>query len=161
MKKKYISENTLEFVSLHDCIVEDIKMDKENLVLTFEHIDVLSEHPLNDTGKSMYTGKAQIRFTYYQILESTLYDTSNIQGKNHIIVEKDAKKKVIPISELLTEFEVLTTEEVESKEHYFIHRFDGITSLKYRADFGYFIIKYKKLFIEWNELIDTAWFEKR
>jgi hypothetical protein len=158
---KFISENTLDFVSLHDCIIESISIEGQNLIVSFEHIDVLLKHPLNTTGKSMYTGKAYIRFIEYEIEESILYDTSEIQGKRKIIVEEDAQKRVLPITELLIDFEVLRTEELENTNDYFVRRFDGITSLKYRADFGYLIIKYKKLVIEWNELIDAAWFEDK
>ncbi len=109
----------------------------------------------------MYTGKAILKFIDFEILESFLYDTSEIEGKKRIIVEGEVQKRVIDISELLIDFEVLKNEEVQTQDNYCIHRFDGSTSLKYNADFGYWIIKYKTLIIEWDELIDTAWFEDR
>ncbi|WP_124113503.1 hypothetical protein [Paenibacillus xylanexedens] len=127
----------------------------------FEHIDVLSTHPRNSNGKAMYSGKAVLKFINFEILESVLYDTSEIKSKKRIVVEDDAQKKVLDISELLVDFEVLKTEKIQTQDNIYIHRFDGLTSLKYKADFGYWIITYKKLIIEWDELIDTAWFEDR
>ncbi|WP_234340236.1 hypothetical protein [Gorillibacterium timonense] len=158
---KFTSENTLDHVSLHDCVIYAISFKNQSLSVLFEHIDVLSTHPRNNTGKAMYTGKAILKFIDFEILESFLYDTSEIEGKKRIIVEGEVQKRVIDISELLIDFEVLKNEEVQTQDNYCIHRFDGSTSLKYNADFGYWIIKYKTLIIEWDELIDTAWFEDR
>ncbi|MBB6632618.1 hypothetical protein [Cohnella sp. AR92] len=129
--------------------------------LGFEHIDVLSDHPLNSTGKAMYTGKAMITFIDHEIVESFLYDTTGIKGKSRIDVEEDAQKKELQISELLLDFEVLKEEQLQKTDNYFVHRFDGILSRKYNADFGYCTLKYKSLIIEWDELIDRAWFEER
>jgi hypothetical protein len=158
---KFISENTLNHISLHDCIIEAFSTEGQNLLVTFEHIDVLSDHPLNNIGKAMYTGKALLTFVNFEIIESILYDTSGIKGKSRIIVETDAQKIELHFSDLLVDFEVLKDEELYKKDNYIFHRFDGSTSLKYNADFGYWIIKYKELIIEWDELLDKAWFEER
>ncbi|MGO4530337.1 hypothetical protein AB4Z30_14745 [Paenibacillus sp. 2TAF8] len=127
----------------------------------FEHIDVLSTHPRNSSGKAMYTGKAILKFVDFEVLESILYDTSEIKSKKRIVVEDDAQKKVLDVSELLIDFEVLKNEELQLEGNIYVHRFDGLTSLKYNADFGYWIIKYRTLIIEWDDLIDMAWFEAR
>lgn len=127
----------------------------------FEHIDVLSTHPRNSNVKAMYSGRALLQFVDFEILESVLYDTSEIKSKKRILVENDAQKKGVDISELLVDFEVLKTEEIQTQGNMYIHRFDGLTSRKYNEDFGYWIIKYKTLIIEWDDLIDTAWFEDR
>lgn len=146
---------------MHDCVIDSILNDTQSLSVFFEHIDVLSTHPRNSNGKAMYSGKAVLKFINFEILESVLYDTSEIKSKKRIVVKDDAQEKVLDISELLVDFEVLKTEEIQTQDNIYIHRFDGSTSLKYNADFGYWIIKYKKLIIEWDELIDTAWFEDR
>ncbi|WP_438350635.1 hypothetical protein ACP8HI_08330 [Paenibacillus sp. FA6] len=109
----------------------------------------------------MYTDQALFTFVDFEILESILYDTSGIKGKNRIIVEEDAQKIELEIAELLVDFEVLKNEELQTIDSYCIHRFDGSTSLKNNSDFGYWIIKYKKLIIEWEKFIDKAWFERR
>ena len=158
---KFISEDTLNHISLHDCVIEEVSTAGQNLLVIFEHIDVKSDHPLNDTGKAMYTGKALFTFVDIEILDSILYDTSGIRGKRRVVVEEDSQKIELDITELLVDFEVLRNDEIRIEDSYYIHRFDGLTSLKYNADFGYWIIKYKKLIIEWEEFIDTAWFEKR
>lgn len=41
MEFKYTSENTLDYLSLHDCTIENARVDDEKLILDFEHIDVL------------------------------------------------------------------------------------------------------------------------
>ncbi|MET3210668.1 UNVERIFIED_CONTAM: hypothetical protein ABIC26_003629 [Paenibacillus sp. PvR008] len=146
---------------MHDCVIEAISVEGQNLVLTFEHIDILSNHPMNDTGLNMCTAKARIKFIDYEIKESILYDTSKVEGKRKIIAEEDAQEFKIPISELLVNFEVLKSEELQVSEEFFIQRFDGIASQRYNSDFGYCVIKYQTIVIEWDEFIDKAWFEDR
>lgn len=151
----------MNLISLHDCNVETILIDGQNLSITFEHIDVLTDHPLNSTGKAMYTGTAMITFIDHEIVESFIYDTTGIKGKSRIVVEEDARKIELHISELLHGFEVLKEEQLEKTDTYIIYRFDGLLFLKYNTDFGYFIIKCKKVIIEWGELLDEAWFEEK
>lgn len=109
----------------------------------------------------MYTGTAIITFIDHEIVESFIYDTAGIKGKSRIVVEEDARKIELHISELLHGFEVLKEEQLEKTDTYIIYRFDGLLSLKYNTDFGYFIIKCKKVIIEWGELLDEAWFEEK
>lgn len=146
---------------MHDCVIEAISVEGRSLSVTFEHIDVLSKHPMNDTGLNMCTAKAKIKFIDYEIKESILYDRSKVEGKKQIIVEEDAQEFKIPISELLVDFEVLKSEELQGSEEFFIQRFDGIASQRYNSDFGYCVIKCQTIVIEWNEFIDKAWFEDR
>ncbi len=146
---------------MHDCVIEAISIEGQNLSLIFEHINVLSNHPMNNTGLHMYTGRAIIKFIDYELKESLLYDTSKVEGKKRIIVEEDAQKVKIPKLELLVGFEILKSEELHVSEESFTQRFDGIASRKYNSDFGYCVIKCKKIVIKWNEFIDKAWFEDR
>ena len=157
---KFISENTLDLVSLHDCRIDSVLNEDKNLIAMLEHIDVLRDHPLNNTGKAMQTGRALIKFVGFAVQESIIYDTSMIQGKTKIIVEEDAKKRVLPFRELLTDFEVLKVEKLASDNNLIKYRFDGTTSMDFNAEFGYIIIECKSIILEWNDLLGNAWFEK-
>ena len=156
---KFISECTLDFVSLHDCIINSVLNEDKNLIMVLDHIDVLRDHPLNNTGKAMQTGKALIKFVDFAVQESIIYDTLMIQGKAKINVEEDAQKEVLPFMELLTDFEVLQVEKLASDNNLIKYRFDGTTSLDFNAEFGYIIIDCKSIFLEWNDSLGNAWFE--
>ncbi|WP_244152627.1 hypothetical protein [Paenibacillus lactis] len=146
---------------MHDCIIASTSTEGQNLSVTFEHIDVLSDHPLNYTGMAMYSGEATLTFVDFEIVESILFDTSEVKNKRRIVVEINAQKRELHYSDLLVDFEVLKDEVLNKEGNYLFHRFDGTTSKKYNSDFGYWVIKYKKLIMEWDELIDKAWFEER
>lgn len=38
MDYKYTSKNTLEYLSLHDCIIRNARIEDGNLALEFEHM---------------------------------------------------------------------------------------------------------------------------
>lgn len=48
-------------------VIEAISIEGQNLSLIFEHIDVLSNHPMNNTGLNMYTGRAKIKLIDYEL----------------------------------------------------------------------------------------------
>jgi len=50
---KYISENTIEYISLHDCECSHIYYQKNKLVLELVWMDVTEEHPQNPFLKLM------------------------------------------------------------------------------------------------------------
>lgn len=59
---KYISENTLNDISLHDCTCTKISMDGADLVFSMEFMEVCSEHHLNPFPLAHQTGEGKIVF---------------------------------------------------------------------------------------------------
>ncbi len=157
MEYKYISKDTLEYLSLHDCIIQSTKFEKDNLTLDFEHIDVLPSHPNNPYDVAKYTGKASLIFQNCEVLKSFIYDTRFIK-KSVIQVEKDAQKVNIDIINLATDFEVLDMKMIEKNGISYVYEFGGNCSNELGSDFGVFILKFDMVLICWNELINDAWF---
>lgn len=156
MGYQYVSKNMLEQLSLHDCVIDKAYINENELILEFDHLDVLETHPLNPYPVAKYSGKAAIIFESFDLVQSILYDTSMV-SKKHIKVEEDAEILDIDILELAQEFEVLKVD-VKSKISPFVYEFHGTASLKYRAEFGSFIIECHSVKICWNELLEDAWF---
>jgi hypothetical protein len=120
---KFVSTNTLDHVSLHDCIIETVSFVEKQLMLSFDHIDVLPTHQLNPFEKPKYTGKAVILFEDAIILESILFDTSHVRHLRVVNVETDAKKKEMDIIDLAENFELSKCTQIASKSVYFIEGF--------------------------------------
>jgi hypothetical protein len=156
IKYKFVSENMMEHLSLHDCVINKAYVKENDLIFEFDHLDVLPTHPLNNYLVAKCSGKAEIIFEKFALIHSILYDTSKV-SKKHIKVEEDAEIKYIDILELVNEFEVLKIEE-ESEKNLFVYEFHGTASLIYRAELGCFKITSKNIKICWNELNDDAWF---
>jgi len=157
MDYKFISENTLEYIHLHDCVISNVIISDAMLILEFRHIDVLPEHPLNYYYNAKCTSNAALIFEDFEVIESILFDTSGIK-KKHIIVEQDADKISIDIKDPAMEFEVLLVEKKPEQEHYFIYEFHGIASHKYKSEFGMFTLKFNNVKVCRNELVSNSWF---
>ncbi|HPT90131.1 MAG TPA: hypothetical protein PK033_07160 [Acetivibrio sp.] len=157
MDYKFISENTLEYISLHDCVIDNVVISNTRLIFEFEHINVLPEHPLNNYTNAKYTNTAALIFENFEVIESILFDTSSIE-KKHIVVEQDAVKRRLDIKDLATGFEVLQAEKKAGQEHWFVYEFYGIAPHKYRSDFSMITLKFSKVKVCWNELIGDSWF---
>jgi hypothetical protein len=152
----YESKNTIEHLSLHDCMIEDAKITNSNLILEFEHIDVLDTHPLNPYGVAKCTGKASLIFENYSVLQSHFFDTRGI--KKRIIVEEDARKTDVAILDLTSGFEVLEVKRLEENNDFSVCKFFGECSNTLNSDFGEFTLKFKNVLICWDELNEDAWF---
>ncbi|MEY8747074.1 hypothetical protein AB9M62_48935 [Bacillales bacterium AN1005] len=154
----YISENTLQLISLHDCLIKEVVVSGADLILTFGHIDVLADHPLNSTGLSMCTGEAKLRFEHAERITSVLYDTSESAKQDDPDAEEDSHPREVDMLEILEDFEVLQHSEQLHPNGY-VHRFEGIGSVKHNTDYAYVVIRCNRVTVEWNEFTDKAWFE--
>ena len=157
MGYKFTSENTLEYIHLHDCVIDNVVISDTKIIFEFEHIDVLPEHPLNNYPNAKCTSTAALIFEDFEVIESILFDTSSIE-KKHIIVEQDAVKRSLDIKDLAIGFEVLQAEQKPEQEHYFVYEVHGISPHKYRSDFGMFTLKFSNVKVCWNEFVNDSWF---
>jgi hypothetical protein len=99
-------------------------------------------------------------FEDFEVIESILFDTSGIEQK-HIVVERDAFKRSIDIMDLSIGFTVLLVENKSNQEHCFVYEFHGTAPHKYRNEFSKFTLRFSKVKVCWNELVDDSWFVKR
>jgi hypothetical protein len=157
MDYRYISENTLEDIYLHDCVIDCASISGNKFLLAFEHIEILPQHPLNFYNSAKNSDKALLIFQDYEVIQSILFDTSDIK-KRHIVAEKDANQIHLDIIDLAEGCEVLSVERIEEQNKYFTYKFNGMASSKYRNDFCYFVIKFQKMSVCWNEFLDDSWF---
>ena len=146
---KYISLNAFEHITLHDCIIDEVRMGKEKVKLMFEHIDVLLSHPLNYFSKPKRTGKAALIFQKCTLLKYFLSEASN-----------DDEEKVINMSyeelnKLAKNMEILRVIIDTSIENMFQYKFIG---LNYDGEGVQFVLKFEELIICWNRFEGDAWF---
>lgn len=155
---KFISENTLEYLVLHDCTIEHAAFDGSSLICEMDFIDVLPEHPLNNFLVAKCTGEAVLVFEDVVVLESIVFDTSNAKG---VDLSKEAIKVTIPIIEAADKFLILESTCISSEENNYIYRFFGDVyphNKRKCTDFGNYNIQFSKVYVCWNELEDDSWF---
>ncbi|CAH1202267.1 hypothetical protein PAECIP111891_02099 [Paenibacillus allorhizoplanae] len=80
MEYQYISENKIDHLSLHDSVIDKAYVNENELILEFDHLDVLVTHPLNPYPVAKSSGKAAIIFELFEMVQSILYDTSKKKG---------------------------------------------------------------------------------
>lgn len=80
----------------------------------------------------MYSGEATLTFVDFEIVESILFDTSEVKNKRRIVVEINAQKRELHYSDLLVDFEVLK-DEVLNKEGiiYFIDLMEQLQKVQF------------------------------
>jgi hypothetical protein len=120
---KCISENTLDFLALHDCRIEHVSLSGDTLTLEMEFINVMPEHPLNEYPVAKCTNEAMLIFMNVQVMESFLLDFSEAKGP--IITADDQKRVDYPIEDLAENFEILTFECVDQNNEGFTYHFMG------------------------------------
>ena len=57
---RYVSENTIDHLSLHDCDCSAMKSDGEDLIFEVEWIEVLATHPDNPFPQAHQSGVASL-----------------------------------------------------------------------------------------------------
>ena len=62
---EYTSKNSYPSITLHDCTVESVRLEKQDIVFMFDDggFWISKEHPQNPFGESLRTGQAELRFT--------------------------------------------------------------------------------------------------
>lgn len=149
MDYKYISYDTFNNVGLHDCEIEDFIIEGNTLRLQFDHIDVLKEHPLNESNIPKSTGKAEIIFENFNIENSFMYDKSKIKGNNQgISVIRPAK-----FQDIIRGVAVLTINTQRYSDGTYFCKIMGD-----RNGFFEFWFSFEKSIVCWNKLKKDAWF---
>lgn len=141
---KYVSRNTIEHLSLHDCVCSDMRFVGADMVFKMQWLEVLATHPDNPFAQAHQSGQGRI----------VLHEPVIEQG---VLIKGD---KNIPIGEnaQIRDFEVLEFDE-ERAEGGFELSLYGISVGEPKADFIQMKIRYSSSGVMFNELGGESWFE--
>ena len=150
---KYISENSLKYVFLHDCCCSRIHFADNKLIFEMDWMEILAQHPLNPYPQAHQSGPGIIELVHPRIIECTLAESSITQNNPQSI----PLGMVAELNFCDAEFRYYTeTKNDKCYQAEMYLAFDERNSLYY----GTFIhIAYEKSVVMWNELNDISWFE--
>ena len=145
---RYVSENTIEHLSLHDCDCTAIERDGEDLVFEVEWIEVLATHPDNPFPQAHQSGRGRI------VLHGAVIE----QGE--LIKGDDDKTPIADVAQVKG-FEILQFDE-ERKDGGFELSLLGVFSGVKNAEYDYIEMKirYSSSTVMFSELGEVSWFEQ-
>lgn len=147
MKKwNYVSENTIDEVSLHDCDCTHIYYENNRLILEMEWMEIMPSHPHNIFSEAHQSGEGIIELNEPRIIECT-YEKAGIQESiNDLSLLELKNLQILDFNELKDEYGF------ENKIFLINASNEGIydnVALK---------LKYKSSIVKFNELNDKSWF---
>lgn len=147
---KFISENTIEYLSLHDCQCSRLYYTDMTLIFEMEWMEVLSTHPNNSFDKSYQSTEGKI-ILVNPIVELGILFTGASQGDKLMSSIEDID---------ISDFEVLDFIEQSYGNEYKLKLF-GRFDAHSKYDFIQMSIKYSSSKVMFNELTEVSWFEDK
>ena len=145
---RYVSENTVEHLSLHDCDCSAMRFDGEDLVFEVEWIEVLATHPDNPFPQAHQSGEGRI------VLHGAVIERGEL-------VKDDENTPIGDVAQVKG-FEVLSFDE-ERRDGGFelslLGIFSGFRGAEY-ADYIEMKIRYSSSTVMFGELGEVSWFER-
>lgn len=142
---RYVSENTVEHLSLHDCECSAVRFDGEDLIFEVEWIEVLATHPDNPFPQAHQSGEGRI------VLHGAVIERGEL-------VKDDENTPIGDVAQVKG-FEVLSFDE-ERKDGGFELSLFGVFSGVEDADFIEMKIRYSSSTVMFGELGEVSWFER-
>ena len=141
---RYISRNTVEHLSLHDCCCAKLYRDGTSLVFEMEWMEVLASHPDNPYDKARQSGEGRI-VLHGAVIESGELTTGSVR---------------IPADTLgeVRDFEILDFDETASGTGFGLSLY-GISVGEPKADFIDMRISYSSSEVMFGSLGEVSWFE--
>ena len=140
----YVSENTIEHLSLHDCGCSVMRFDGDDLILEMQWMEVLATHPDNPFTQAHQSGEGQIVLHGAHIERGEL-----IKGDKSSPIDKTAQVK---------DFEILALDE-EKRDGGFVLSLYGVFSGADKPDFIEMKIRCSSSAVMFSELGEVSWFE--
>ncbi len=141
---RYVSENTIEHLSLHDCGCSVMRFDGDDLIFEMQWMEVLATHPDNPFPQAHQSGKGRM------ILHGAHIELGElIKGDKSSPIDKTAQVK---------DFEILVFDEEKSDGGFELSLY-GISVGEPKADFIQMKIRYSSSEVMFNELGGESWFE--
>lgn len=145
---KFVSENTIEHLSLHDCQCSRLYYMDSTLVFEMEWMEVLSTHPDNPFDNAYQSTKGKI------ILKNPIVELGKL-----ITDDIQDDKMLLDIEKInIYDFEMLDFNEKISRNDRFLTLF-GILDEHPKYEFIQMKIKYSSSKVMFNELTAVSWFE--
>ena len=141
---RYVSENTIEHLSLHDCDCSSMQFDGADLVFEVEWIEVLATHPDNPFPQAHQSGEGRI------VLHGAVIERGEL-------VKDDENTPIGDVAQVKG-FEVLSFDE-ERKDSGFELSLIGVFHGVKDADYIEMKIRYSSSTVMFGELGEVSWFE--
>ncbi|MDE5569888.1 MAG: hypothetical protein K2I82_04455 [Ruminococcus sp.] len=145
MKYKTESQNTTQFINLHDCQCQHLSYKNSKIVLEMEWIEVLGKHPENPYGMAHSSDKGFIELNDGIIIDYII-DYGNNSTAN-IEINKPFKIDDIEI------YSYSENNKINSE-----YKYAEISALT-PDNFIMLEILFKESCVKWNNLDDVSWFE--
>ena len=143
-KYKYVSRNTIEHLSLHDCVCRQMRCSKESVIFEMEWTEVLASHPDNPFTQAHQSGEGRI-VLHQPVIEQGVFINGDVQTS---IGEADVIKG----------FEILTFDEKAADGGFELSLY-GVSVGEPKADFIEMKIAYAYSTFMFSELCGESWFE--
>ncbi|MCA1061811.1 hypothetical protein LCL96_23250 [Rossellomorea aquimaris] len=142
MNWKYNTSNDyIEYLSFHDCLVESIKLEDETVLFGLEYVYISEEHPLNPYNVAKSTGRSRLLFNGVSLNKAI----------NHL---DDGSNQQVFITDL-GELEILRLDQIRMGDYF---SFDILCANRNTGTFCSIKIEAKNFTLEWNEYLNDAWF---
>lgn len=141
---EYVSENTIEHLSLHDCGCSVMRFDGDDLIFEMQWMEVLATHPDNPFTQAHQSGEGRIVLHGAHIERGEL-----IKGDKSSPIDKTAQVK---------DFEILALDE-EKSDGGFVLSLYGVFSGADKPDFIEMKIRCSSSSVLFSELGEVSWFE--
>jgi len=141
---RYVSENTIEHLSLHDCGCSVMRFDGDDLIFEMQWMEVLATHPDNPFPQAHQSGEGRIILHGAHIERGEL-----IKGDKSSPIDKTAQVK---------DFEILELDE-EKSDGGFVLSLYGVFSGADKPDFIEMKIRCSSSAVMFSELGEVSWFE--
>ena len=141
---KYISENTMRHISLHDCCCSRMHWNGSSFILEMEWMEVLASHPDNPFDKAHQSGTGRI------ILNEAVLESGEL-------IKDDHRTAINTINEI-KDFEILDFDEIINDGRFELSLF-GDSVGEPEADFIKMKVSYSSSTVMFNDLGEISWFE--
>ena len=140
------SENTVDQLSLHDCMCSRVYQNDNKLIFNMEWMEVLPDHPDNPFGEAHQSGEGCIILHGADIRNGTLIGD---EGEIPLPERLDAR-----------EMEILSFDETSSNGEFELDVYAELHEPHRQYDFISFTVHYISSEVMFDELGQASWFEK-
>ncbi len=141
---RFVSRNTIEHLSLHDCVCSEMHSDGADLFFEMQWLEVLSSHPDNPFAQAHQSGEGRI-----VLHEPVIEQGELITGDTHTPVAENA---------VIKDFEILEFDEKRASGGFELSLY-GVSVGEPKADFIEMRIRYSSSTVMFDELGEESWFE--
>jgi len=67
-----------DYLDFHDCLVEKIQVENDAIIIDFEFVYILEQHPFNPHEVAKSTGQCRLTFNYVSFSKALLYIVSPV-----------------------------------------------------------------------------------